>query len=431
MSLEITLVILMGGLLILLLLGMEIAFAFGIVGSIGLLLFLAQPQLQMAWTVWSTLNVPALTAAPLFIFMGTILANSGIIQNLFDSANKWLGGFPGGLASSVIGACALFGAMSGSNVAAVAIFGRTAYPEMERTGYDPKLSLGSIAMGGTLAVLIPPSLIMIIYGAWEQVSVVRLFAAGIIPGIILALLLMLTVMVRVKLNPRLAPRPTSYSWREKFTALRQLLPWIALIIIVLGVIFGGIMTATEAASLGVVLSVILALGYRKMSYKILKSSFLDATKVTAMVMIIVAMAKVLAFVLQRMGIAESVSIYIIDLPFGTYGTLIAIYIMYIILGCFFDSISMMVLTLPFIMPAIIHLGFSPIWFGVIYVVIAEIGMVTPPFGLNLFVLQGVVPKHSILIIAYGCLPFLVAPLVVVALVTAYPQLALWIPGLLF
>ncbi|MDP2930930.1 MAG: TRAP transporter large permease subunit [Chloroflexota bacterium] len=423
--------ILVGGVLILLFMGMEIAFAFGIMGSIGLLLFLSQPQSQMAWTTWGTLNVAELTAAPLFIFMGTVLANSGIVRSLFDAANKWIGGLPGGLASSVVVANAIFGAMSGSNVAAVAIFGKAAFPEMERLGYDPRLALGTIAISGTLAVLIPPSLIMIIYGGWEQVSVVRLFAAGIIPGLLLALLLVLTVIVRVVITPSLAPKPVSYSWRERFTALKQLLPWFGLIAITLGVIFGGIMTATEAASLGAFLSVVLAFGYRQMNWGVLKASFLDAAKVTAMVMIIVSMAKVLAFVLQKMGVAETVSDWVINLPFGTYGILVAIYVLYIILGCFFDSISMMVLTLPFVMPVIIHLGFSPIWFGIVYVVLAEMGMVTPPFGLNLFVLHGTVPKYDVMTIAYGSLPFLIPVLVLIGIMTIWPNIVLWVPSILY
>ena len=191
------------------------------------------------------------------------------------------------------------------------------------------------------------------------------------------------------------------------------------------------MTPTEAASLGVFLSVVLSLGYRRMTYRVLKASFMDAVRVTTMVMIIVAMAQVLAFVFQRAGIAEAASVYMLNLKIGPYGILVIIYLMYLFLGCFFDSISMMVLTLPFIMPIVTRLGFDPIWFGVVYVVISEIGMVTPPFGLNLFVLQGVVPKHSIFTIAYSCLPYMIPLLGLVALLTALPEVALWLPGILF
>ncbi len=423
--------ILLGGLIFLMALGMEIAFAFGIIGAIGLIVFMNHPAVQIAWTSWKGIDLGALSAAPLFIFMGAILANSGIIRHLFDGTDKWLGGLPGGLATSVTGACALFAAMSGSNVAAVAIFGRAVYPEMEKLGYAPKLALASIAMGGTLAVLIPPSILMIIFGVWVEVSIARLFAAGLIPGVILAVLLMLTTIIRAKLSPNLCPPRAEYTWKDRFLALRNMAPWLGLIAAVLGVIFFGIMTPTEAASLGVFLSVVLSFGYRRMTYRVLKASFLDAVRVTTMVIFILAMAHVLAFVFQRAGIAEAASVYILNLKIGTYGILVSIYVMYLFLGLFFDSISMMVLTLPFIMPIVTRLGFDPIWFGVVYVLISEIGMVTPPFGLNLFVLQGVVPKHSIFTIAYSCLPYMIPLLGLVALLTALPEVALWLPGVLY
>jgi tripartite ATP-independent transporter DctM subunit len=410
LSLEIIAAILLGGLFVLLLMGMEIFLAFGIMASIGILLFLtAEPQNQIAWTSWTTLNVFSFTAVPLFIFMGEMFSNTGVIRYLFDGANKWLGGLPGGLGCSITGACALFGAMSGSSVAATATFGRITYPEMEKQGYDPKLGLGVIAIGGTLSVLIPPSIILIIYGGWQSQSIVRLFAAAMIPGIMLSLLLIATIMLRVVLNPRLAPKPQKFTWREKISAIVNLRPWIGTIAVVLGVIFGGIMTPTEAASLGAFLSLVLAAGYRRLNFSVIKASFLGAAKVTAMIGLIIAMAQVLSHVFLSTGI----------------------YIMYLILGCFFDSISMMVLTLPFIAPVISDLGFSLLWFGVTYVLLAEVGLVTPPFGLNLFVLRGVVPKYSILTVARGALPFLIPTLLMVILLTVFPELALWLPAVLY
>ena len=206
---------------------MEVAIAFGVVGGLSLLFLLGQSQLQIASSAWSTANVVEFTAAPLFIFMGAILSHAGIMTNLFDAAQKWLGFLPGGMGCSVIGANAVFGAMSGSNVAAVATFGKAVYPEMERQGYLPAIGLPAIAVAGTIAVLIPPSLILIIYGGWQAVSVARLFAGGLIPGIILSIMLMLTLIILVKLNPRLAPKPLSYSWRERLTAMMGLIPWLA------------------------------------------------------------------------------------------------------------------------------------------------------------------------------------------------------------
>lgn len=410
---------------------MEVAVAFGVVGGLSLLFLLGQSQLQIASSAWTTANVVEFTAAPLFIFMGAVLSHAGIMTELFDVAQKWLGFLPGGMGCSVIGANAVFGAMSGSNVAAVATFGKAVHPEMERQGYLPAISLPSIAVAGTIAVLIPPSLIMIIYGGWQTVSVARLFAGGLIPGIILALLLMLTLIIRVKLNPSLAPPPMSYSWRERLTAMAGLIPWLVVIALVLGSIFGGIMTPTEAGALGGFLSIGLALYYRKMNYEVLKLSFLDATRVTSVLIFIICMAKVIVFVFQRIGIVEIVTSGIIDLSWGTYGTLAMFYVLYLFLGMFFDSISMMLLTLPFVMPVILYLGLSPLWFGVVYVVVAEIGMVTPPFGINLFILNSVVPKYDIMTIARGCVPFLVPMLLFIGLLTAFPQLVLWLPRLMF
>lgn len=431
MSLEIIAAILIGGLFLLLIVGMEIFLAFGIMASIGLLLFLNEAQNQIAWTAWSTLNVFTITAVPLFIFMGEMFANTGIIRYLFEGANKWLGGLPGGLGCSVIGASALFGAMSGSSVAAAATFGKITYPEMESQGYDPKLGLGVIAIGGTLSVLIPPSIILIIYGAWQNQSIARLFAGAMIPGIILSLLLIATVVIMVVRNPRLAPSPPKFTWREKLSASVNLLPWIGIVALVLGVIFGGVMTPTEAASLGAFLSIVLAAGYRQLTYKAVKESFLGAVKVTAMIGLILAMAQILAHVVLATGIGKAVSNFVINLPFGTYGILVVIYVMYIILGCFFDSISMMVLTMPFVAPIIFQLGFSHLWFGVTYVVLAEIGLVTPPFGLNLFVLRGVIPKYDIMTVARGALPFLIPTLAMVIILTAFPELVLWLPSVLY
>ena len=407
------------------------AIAFGVVGGLSLLFLLGQSQLQIASSAWSTANVVEFTAAPLFIFMGAILSHAGIMTNLFDAAQKWLGFLPGGMGCSVIGANAVFGAMSGSNVAAVATFGKAVYPEMERQGYLPAIGLPAIAVAGTIAVLIPPSLILIIYGGWQAVSVARLFAGGLIPGIILSIMLMLTLIILVKLNPRLAPKPLSYSWRERLTAMMGLIPWLAVIALVLGTIFGGVMTPTEAGALGAFLGIGLALYYRKMSYEVLKRSFLDAARVTSVLIFIICMAKVIVFVFQRIGIIEIVTNGIIDLEWGTYGTLAMFYVLYLFLGMFFDSISMMLLTLPFVMPVIFYLGLSPLWFGVVYVVIAEIGMITPPFGINLFILNSVVPKYDIMTIARGCVPFLVPLLLFVALLTAFPQLVLWLPRLMF
>ena len=431
MSLELMSLILLGGLIILLAIGTEIYVAMGIMAAMGLMLFVGQPLRQFAFTAFDVMNSFILTAMPLFIFMGTIFSSTGVIKRLFGGADKVIGNLPGGVACSVLGACGIFGAMSGSSLAATATFGKIAYPEMERLGYNPRLALGSIAIGGTLSVLIPPSLILIVYGGWMEVSVARLFAAAIIPGVILTTLLILTVMIMVTLNPGLAPKPPKVSLREKLRALVDILPFIGVIVMVLGVIFGGIMTPTESAAVGAVLSIILALAYRSMSFSALKESMWSAIKINAMIAFVIFTARVLAQVFNYIGLTDAFSSFMLNLPLEKYGILAVIFVMYIILGMFFDSLSMMVLTLPFVGPLIVALGFNPIWFGVVFVVLAEMGLVTPPFGLNLFVLHGVVPKHGVLTIALGALPFLIPTLAMIVILVFFPQLALWLPSVLF
>lgn len=431
MSLELMSIILLGGLILLLAIGTEIYVAMGVMASIGLVFFVGQPLQQFSYTAFEVMNSFILTCMPLFIFMGTIFSSTGIISKLFSGADKIIGNLPGGVACSVLGACGIFGAMSGSSLAATATFGKIAYPEMERLGYSPRLALGSIAIGGTLSVLIPPSLILIVYGNWQILSVSRLFAAALIPGIILTSLLILTVIVMVSLNPSLAPRPPKIPLREKLNALLSIAPFLGVILAVLGVIFSGIMTPTEAAAAGAFLSVALAFAYRRMNFSALKESMWTAVKINSMIAFVIFTARVLAQVFNYIGLTDAFSSYMLGLPLEKYAMLAIICLMYIIMGMFFDSLSMMVLTLPFVGPLIVDLGFNPIWFGVVFVVLAEMGLVTPPFGLNLFVLRSVVPKYDIITIAMGALPFLIPSLIMLIIITIFPQLTLWLPGILF
>jgi tripartite ATP-independent transporter DctM subunit len=430
MSPELLTVLLMGGLLLLLAFGVEIGVAMGITASVGLLL-VEKPLVQMAWTAWESLNSFTLLAMPLFIFMGAVFSGSGAVHLLFAALDKWLGWLPGGLASVVIVANGVFGAISGSSVAAAATFSMIAYPEMEKRRYDPKLSLGSIAVGGTLGVLIPPSLILIVYGSWENVSVARLFAAALIPGALLMLLLLLTVIVMVKLRPALAPASVPASWKERVLAIKNMLPWLAVILIVMGSIFGGLMTPTEASGLGAVLSLAIAWYYGTLSYRMVRDAVLSAVKVTAMIGFIIFAARLLSFVFQDLGATAKLSGAVLGLDLGKHGTMLAIVVLYLILGMFFDSLAMMLLTLSFIMPIILKLGYDPIAWGVIFVLLAEIGLVTPPFGLNLFTIHGVLPRFSVMYIARGSLPFMAVMLLMVWILIVFQEVALWLPRLLY
>lgn len=432
MSVELTSFILLGSLLVLLAAGLEIAVSIGVVASVGLLFFVpGHPIDQFAFKAFESMNSFTLTAVPLFVFMGVVFHSSGVIRILFSAGDKLIRGLPGGLACSVILGNGIFGAMCGSSLAATATFGKIFYPNMERLGYAPNLTLGSIAVGGTLSVLIPPSLVLIIYGGWQNVSVARLFAGGLIPGILLSLALIVTVIVLVKLNPDLAPKMQSVDVREKLTAACQILPFLLVIIIILGMIFMGIMTPTESGALGAFLSIVFAFAYRKMSFSVLKESMWTSVRVTSMLAFLMFTAKVLGQVFHYLGLIEIFSAFIGNLPFGKYGILIIIYVMYIILGMFFEGISMLVLTFPFVTPIIENLGFDAIWFGVVYVVLAEISLVTPPFGLNLFVLNSVVPEQDVMKIALGVVPFIIPLFFMIALLTVVPELVLWLPSVLY
>jgi tripartite ATP-independent transporter DctM subunit len=379
------------------------------------------------------MNSFTFTAIPLFVFMGTVYATTGIVRGLFQGAEKMFGNIPGSLASAMIVANAIFGAISGSSVAAAATFGRICFPEMQKAGYDAKMSLGAIAISGTLSVLIPPSLIMIVYGGWMDVSVARLFAGGVIPGIILTVFFVITVTILVLRKPELAPRAATqrYTLTEKVSAIWDIFPFVVVISLVLGTTFGGIMTPTESASLGAFLSIVLALFFRQMTYKALKESMLLAVNVSAMMAFVLFTARMLGQVFQYIGLTEATAAFMLGLDLGKYTMLALICILYLILGCFFDSLSMLVLTIPFVAPIIKNLGFDFIWFGVLYVVLAEIGLVTPPFGLNLFVLKGVVPKYEITTIFAGTIPFLIPTCILIVLMILFPDLVLWLPNLLY
>jgi tripartite ATP-independent transporter DctM subunit len=431
MSLGVTALILVGGLFLLLALGAEIFVAIGTMGAIALVVFMGQGLDQFAYTSWSELASFSLTATPLFIFMGAMFASSGVVRTLFRGSDKLLSFLPGGMAASSIIASAVFGAISGSSIASVAAFGNSILPEMVRLGYKPKLSVGAICMGGTLSVLIPPSVILIIYGAYQQVSVPRLFAGGLVPGLILALCYLVTIFILVRRDPTLVPVRSPMTLSDKLSGFKDVLPAASIIGIILGFIFGGVMTPTEAAAVGAILSMGLAAMYKTLNRKTLKEAALQAVKVTAMIMPLIVVVKVFGYAFKFLGATDVLSDLLLGLPFGKLGIMAVIFLIYIILGTFMEGISIMLLSLAFVAPVIANLGFSFIWFGVIIVIVNELGLVTPPFGLNLFALRGVAPQYSLFFIAGSCLPFYPAVLITLGLCTVFPQLITWLPELLF
>ena len=418
------------GLLFLLLIGLEIAWSVGVIALVGLVFFVNQPIDQIAYTMWDSLNSFALTAMPLFILMGSILGNTGVNEKLFSAINKWTGHLPGGLVISVISGNAVFAAMSGSAMAATATFGKIAYPAMAKRGYAPSFALGSIAAGSVLAPLIPPSILLILYGAWQGISIVDLLAAGLVPGIMLTVLLILTAMIMVKINPKLAPPPVKYTWAERGKALIESLPFVVVIFGVLGAIFGGLMTPTEAGGLGALLSILLTLYYRRLTFKILQQSLLETVRVTSFSLFIMAMATLISHVFNSAGIIPMLKDYVLAMELGKYTILFGFFVMYLVMGMFFDSWSMLFLTFPFVMPIITGVGINPIWWGVIYVMAAEQRTITPPFGLVLFVMKSVVPEHSMSTVVKGALPYLIPIYINILLLIIFPELVLWLPRLL-
>ena len=423
-------VLLIAGLLFLILMGLEIAWSVAVIAVIGLLFYVDQPINQIAYTSWNSLNSFTLTAMPLFILMGSVLGNTGVNERLFNAIDKWVGHMPGGLAVSVICGNAVFGAMSGSTIAATATFGKIAFPVMEQRKYNPSFALGAIASGTVLAPLIPPSILLILYGAWQGLSIVDLLAAGLVPGLMLTALFLITITVIVKIKPGLTPPPVRYTWAQRKKALVEVLPFAVVILGVLGAIFGGFMTPTEAAGLGAFLSILLTLYYKKLTYQIFKESLLDTVRVTSFSLFIMAMSTLISHVFNSAGIIPAIKDSVLSLEIGRYGIMAGFFAMYFVMGMFFDSWSMLFLTFPFVMPIITGLGINPIWWGVIYVMAAEQSTITPPFGLSLFVLHGVVPEHKLGVIVRGALPYLVPIYANIILLILFPQLVLWLPSLL-
>ena len=382
-----------------------------------------------AYVPYDTINSFVLTAIPLFIFMGEILTRCEISGMLYRGASKWLGWAPGGLLHSNIGACALFAAISGSSVATAATMGTVAYPQLEKRGYDIKLTLGSLTGGGTLGILIPPSITMIIFGMLAECSVGRLFAGGIIPGIILSAAFMTYIAIRAIKNPKLAPKE-AFSLKGLLSSFKDFWPSMSLMIIVLGGIFGGIMTPTEAAAVGCSGALLIGLGLRKLSWQILRESILSSLQTTCMIMFLVAAGFIFASLLGAIQLPTALLLLVEGSALPRMVILLLIFLLYLFFGCFIDTTTAIIMTSSVVIPLITALGFDIIWFGVTLVVLVEVGLLTPPFGLNLFVLQGI-SKRPLSDVIIGSIPFFLIMLLGVALFTAFPSLVLWLPSLFF
>ncbi len=414
--------------LALMLIGMPIAVVMAATGIVGGVLAFGWPLVDsMGSVIWGTQNENLLTAIPLFILLGELLLRSGLADKMYAALSVWLGRLPGGLLHTNIGCCALFAATSGSSVATAATVGTVALPNLNARGYSKPQALGSLAAGGTLGILIPPSVNLLIYGSLTNTSIGQLFIAGIVPGILLTLLFM-AVIAAMNINNPHAIVEAEVSLDRRLRALVDLIPPLVIFLIVMGSIYLGIATPTESAALGVVTALVFVIREGKLSLSFFERCFIQTARTTGMVLLIVVAAFMLNVTLSLTGVAQLMTDWVASLGLSATGLLLALVIFYLLLGMFMDVLSMQVLTIPIAVPVVMAAGIDPIWFGVFVVLMCELGLITPPVGMNLYVVQGVRPDGGDFSdVIRGAIPFALMMLLCTALLIAFPALALWLP----
>ncbi|TVM18372.1 C4-dicarboxylate ABC transporter permease [Oceanidesulfovibrio indonesiensis] len=432
--LSIVLLVIMFGLL---LAGLWIGFSLLATGVAGMLLFNVRlpPTISiwdkigdlMANSVWNSLNSWALTALPLFVLMGEILFRTAISTKLLTGLVPWLTRVPGRLYHINVVACSLFAAVSGSSAATTATVGKITLSELSDRGYDKRLSIGSLAGAGTLGFLIPPSLIMIIYGILSDTSIGKLFIAGVIPGIVLAGMYSIWIALQSVMHPEYLPQSEEeYDWSHRLRALKDLLPVFALIAAVLGGIYMGVTTPTEAAAIGVLGSLVLALVYRNLTWQSLREALYSAVRTSCMICFIIMGAAFLSQVVGFIGIARSVSTFITELGLSPYMLILVLGLMYLFLGMILDGISIVVMTLPIVLPIVVHAGFDPLWFGIFVVIMVELSQITPPVGFSIFVIQHIARENTVTILK-ATFPFFIITLLMAVLLCMFPELVFYLP----
>ena len=421
-----TLAILLG----LLALAVPVAAALGVLGLALSALYAKLPlSLAMGEIAWSTSNNFLLVAIPFFVLLGEILLRSGMAERMYSALVLWMPWLPGGLMHSNIAACAMFAATSGSSVATAATIGTVALNEVEKHGYSERLFLGTIAAGGTLGILIPPSINMIVYGVLTETSIPKLYLAGFLPGLVLASLFSLTVLIFCLVRPELGGRRTSATWHQRIKALPDLLPPVIIFLAVIGSIYAGWATATESAALGVLAAVAIAAWKRRLTVATLLHAFEGTMRTTAMIMAILLAAYFLNFVITSIGLTTQVNRFVTSLELTPAQLLLAVVIFYLILGMFMETLSMMVATVPIIAPIMFKAGYDPVWFGVLIIILMELAMITPPVGINLYVVQGLRRRGRIDDVIIGASPFVLTMCLMVLVLALWPDVALWLPRL--
>ncbi len=418
-------------LIILLALSIPVAAGLGILGLVLEKIYSPLPlNLALGEISWATSNNFLLVAIPFFVLLGEILLRSGIAERMYNSLVLWVPWLPGGLMHTNIAACAMFAATSGSSVATAATIGTIALGEIKKWGYSERLFLGTIAAGGTLGILIPPSINMIIYGVLTETSIPKLYLAGFIPGIILASLFSLTTLICCLIKPEWGGQRAPADWSKRLRVLPDLIPPIIIFISIIGSIYAGWATATESAALGVIAALIIAAARGALSIAMLKNAFEGTMRTTAMIMAILIAAYFLNFVMGSIGLLKKVNDLILGLKLSPGELLFGVIVFYVILGMFMETLSMMVATVPIITPIMVKVGFDPVWFGVLIVILIETAMITPPVGINLYVVQGLRQSGRINDVIIGVLPFVLAMFAMLAIISFWPNLVLWLPQVL-
>ena len=436
MSIEMITLLFFGSLLFFLVLGLPLAFVLGGV-SVIFLYFTWGPDAfyMVASQIWSTMGNFTLVAIPLFVFMAMVLERTGVAKDLYRMMYLWWGGLRGGLAIGTLGICAIFAAMCGISGAAVVAMGTIALPSMLERGYDKRMVLGCINTGGGWGILIPPSILMILYSLITGVSVGQMFAAGVLPGLLLMVLTCLYIIVRCYFQPHLAPalpKDERASWREKMLALRAVILPIIIVVVTLGSIIAGVTTPTEAAAVGVFGALVSALVYRKFSWELMRDASIRTFKLTGMIMWILFAAHAFSAAYQSMGAQELIEGMITGIPGGPWAVIITMMVIVFFLAMVLDPVGIMLITLPVFLPIVQSMGFDPVWFGILFVINMEIGYMTPPFGFNLFYLKGVVPPSITMKDIYvSVIPFVLVEIVGLALIMIFPEIATYLPDLMF
>jgi C4-dicarboxylate transporter, DctM subunit len=420
-----TILVTLALLLILLMASIPVAVAILVLGLLVGFIFSSFPLHRVMGEIfWAASTDFLLLAIPLFVLLGEILLRAGIAQRTYSALDKWLSWLPGGLMHANIGTAAMFSATSGSSVATAATISTVALPQARRYGYREGLFAGTIAAGGTLGILIPPSINLIVYGFLTNTSIPQLFMAGIVPGILLAIVFMLVILVICLLKPGLSGGRRSATWKERFACLQDLLPVLFIFAVVIGSIYAGWATPTESAALGVIASVLLALRYKAVNNRFMKEVAEGTMRTTAMIMLILISANYLNFVLDAVGMAEMLNRFVTNLGLSPMNTLLVIIAMYVVLGLFVETLSLMVITVPIVTPVIVASGFDPVWFGILLILLIEMALITPPVGLNLYVVQGVRQRGNISEVMVGSLPFVIGIFVMIWIMVVFPDLAL-------